>query len=154
MRDSAEKPILLAPAGSPQALRAAVYNGADAVYLGLNKFNARLKAENFTLENLSEWIEFCHLYGVEVCITVNTSLKKGELEEAKKFAEQLAALKADCIIATEPALIEFCAGLKGIRTVASTQLNIHNVMGAQTAKAMGADVAFCPEKQSSTIYAI
>lgn len=141
MRDSAEKPILLAPAGSPQALKAAVYNGADAVYLGLNKFNARLKAENFTLENLSEWIEFCHLYGVEVCITVNTSLKKEELEEAKKFAEQLAALKADCIIATEPALIEFCAGLKGIRTVASTQLNIHNVMGAQTAKAMGADVA-------------
>ena len=94
MRDSAEKPILLAPAGSPQALKAAVYNGADAVYLGLNKFNARLKAENFTLENLSEWIEFCHLYGVEVCITVNTSLKKEELEEAKKICRTARGVKS------------------------------------------------------------
>ena len=49
MRDSVEKPMLLAPAGSANALRAAVFNGADAVYLGLNKFNARLKAENFSL---------------------------------------------------------------------------------------------------------
>ena len=78
--------------------------------------------------------------------------KKEELEEAKKFAEQLAALKADCIIATEPALIEFCAGLKGIRTVASTQLNIHNVMGAQTAKAMGADVAVFVQRNNPRRY--
>ena len=79
MRDSAEKPILLAPAGSPQALKAAVYNGADAVYLGLNKFNARLKAENFTLENLSEWIEFCHLYGVEAVSYTHLTLPTNSL---------------------------------------------------------------------------
>lgn len=134
MRDSVEKPMLLAPAGSANALRAAVFNGADAVYLGLNKFNARLKAENFSLENISDWISFCHLFGVKVYVTVNTSLKKDELEEAKAFVKQLADLKADGIIVTDPALLCFCSSLKGIKTVASTQLNVHNVFGAETAR--------------------
>lgn len=141
MRDSVEKPMLLAPAGSANALRAAVFNGADAVYLGLNKFNARLKAENFSLENISDWISFCHLFGVKVYVTVNTSLKKDELEEAKAFVKQLADLKADGIIVTDPALLCFCSSHKGIKTVASTQLNVHNVFGAETARKLGADVA-------------
>ena len=59
---------LLAPAGSISALKAAVSNGADAVYLGLDLFNARAKAENFTIENIKEHIDFCHLYGVKVYI--------------------------------------------------------------------------------------
>lgn len=141
MRDSVEKPMLLAPAGSANALRAAVFNGADAVYLGLNKFNARLKAENFSPENISDWISFCHLFGVEVYVTVNTSLKKDELEEAKAFVKQLADLKADGIIVTDPALLGFCSSLKAVKTVASTQLNIHNFFGAETARKLGADVA-------------
>ena len=57
---------LLAPAGSPNALRAAIYSGANAVYFGLDKFNARINADNFTKENVREYVELCHLHGVKV----------------------------------------------------------------------------------------
>lgn len=140
MRDFANKPKLLAPAGNANALKAAVYNGADAVYLGIDKFNARLKADNFTLDTLAQWIDFCHLFGVEVNITLNTSLKKGELSEAKKVVEQLLSLKADSIIITDISLLSYCAKLDKINVVASTQLNVHNELGAKAVKRLGADV--------------
>ena len=70
---------ILAPAGSKEQLLAAVNNGCDAVYLGLDGFNARMKAPNFTAENIAEWVDFCHLYGVKVYVTVNTSVKTTNL---------------------------------------------------------------------------
>ena len=70
---------ILAPAGSKEQLLAAVNNGCDAVYLGLDGFNARMKAPNFTAENIAEWVDFCHLYGVKVYVTVNTSVKTRNL---------------------------------------------------------------------------
>ena len=63
---------LLAPAGSRQALTAAVQSGADAVYLGGPQFGARYSAENFTIEEMKTWVDYCHLYGVDVHVTVNT----------------------------------------------------------------------------------
>ena len=63
---------LLSPAGSFDALRAAVCNGADAVYLGLVGFNARQGARNFTVEELPEAVRFCHIRGVKVHLTLNT----------------------------------------------------------------------------------
>ena len=63
---------LLSPAGSMEALRAAVQNGADAVYLGSGIFNARVGAKNFTLEDLREAVSYCHIRGVRVHLTVNT----------------------------------------------------------------------------------
>ena len=70
---------LLAPAGSAAALRAAVQSGADAVYLGGTNFGARHSAENFSVEEIKRWTDYCHLYGVDVHVTVNTLIKEKEL---------------------------------------------------------------------------
>ena len=65
-------PELLAPAGNMECVRAAVANGADAVYLGLPRFNARVRADNFTEEELPGVVEFCHRHGVGVYVAFNT----------------------------------------------------------------------------------
>ena len=73
---------LLAPAGSPEALQAAVQAGADAVYLGFGPLNARRNAKNFTREQLEEGVAYCHLRGVKVYLTLNTLLFDRELDTA------------------------------------------------------------------------
>ena len=80
---------ILAPAGNQQSLICAVQNGADAVYLGLDKFNARMKADNFTSDNLSYWVNYCHLYGVKVYVTLNTSIKQNEYVEAAQMLQTI-----------------------------------------------------------------
>ena len=75
------KPEVLSPAGSPEAFRAAVYAGADAVYVGGMQFGARAFASNLSEEELKEAIDFAHIYGVKVYLTINTLLKKKEIEE-------------------------------------------------------------------------
>ena len=77
---------LLAPAGSPEALRAAVQNGADAVYLGWGRFNARQSARNFSDEEFREALAYCHTYGVRVFLTLNTLLTDRELPKALETA--------------------------------------------------------------------
>ena len=79
---------LLAPAGSRQALTAAVQSGADAVYLGGPQFGARYSAENFTIEEMKTWVDYCHLYGVDVHVTVNTLVKEKEIESLKEYLKQ------------------------------------------------------------------
>ena len=71
---------LLAPAGSPDSLKAAIASGADAVYLGLEQFNARTSAVNFNKTNLRENIEFCHIHGAKVYLTLNTILYDDEIQ--------------------------------------------------------------------------
>ena len=73
---------VLAPAGNPDSLRAAVINGADAVYLGASVFSARAKAGNFTQEQLIEAVRYCHLFGVKVYLAVNTIIKPEEYKDA------------------------------------------------------------------------
>ena len=73
---------LLAPAGSMEALRAAVQNGANAVYLGVGSFNARQSAKNFTPQTLVEAIKYCHIRGVQVHLTLNTLIADREMKEA------------------------------------------------------------------------
>lgn len=104
---------ILAPAGSKEQLLAAVNNGCDAVYLGLDGFNARMKAPNFTAENIAEWVDFCHLYGVKVYVTVNTSVKNDEFDGA--LATLFAAYKAnaDGVIVTDLALLAIAGRLGG-----------------------------------------
>ena len=77
---------LLAPAGSPDSLKAAIASGADAVYLGLEQFNARTNAVNFDISNLRENIEFCHIHGSKVYLTLNTILYDDEIQTAYKTA--------------------------------------------------------------------
>ena len=72
---------LLAPAGSMEALRAAVQNGANAVYLGCGSFNARQSAKNFTPQTLVEAVKYCHVRGVQVHLTINTLVSDREMNE-------------------------------------------------------------------------
>ena len=92
---------LLAPAGSPNALRAAIYSGANAVYFGLDKFNARINADNFTKENVREYVELCHLHGVKVYITFNTLIKDAEFEEFEEDVKACVDAKVDAFIVTD-----------------------------------------------------
>lgn len=140
---------ILAPAGSKEQLLAAVNNGCDAVYLGLDGFNARMKAPNFTAENIAEWVDFCHLYGVKVYVTVNTSVKNEEFDGA--LATLFAAYKAnsDGVIVTDLALLAIAGRLGGnLDVVASTQLNCHDESGARLLQSLGATTVVCARECS------
>lgn len=140
---------ILAPAGSKEQLLAAVNNGCDAVYLGLDGFNARMKAPNFTAENIAEWVDFCHLYGVKVYVTVNTSVKNDEFDGA--LATLFAAYKAnaDGVIVTDLALLAIAGRLGGnLDVVASTQLNCHDEYGARLLQSLGATTVVCARECS------
>ena len=89
---------LLAPAGSQEALRAAVQAGADAVYLGCGPLNARQNAKNFTPEELPQAVAYCHLRGVKVYLTMNTLLTDRELPQAARLGAQASAAGVDAIL--------------------------------------------------------
>ena len=84
-------PEVLAPAGNPAALEAAVLCGADAVYLGAGAFNARRGAENFTLEHLADTVRRCHIRGVRVYLTLNIVVRKDEIPQFLSDAEAACA---------------------------------------------------------------
>lgn len=92
------KPELLAPAGSMESLKAAVNNGCDAVYLGGKLFSARQYAGNFSMEELEEACDYCHLRGVKVYVTVNTLYKDEELKELVAFVGKLYKMGVDALI--------------------------------------------------------
>ncbi|MGI6726349.1 MAG: peptidase U32 family protein [Christensenellales bacterium] len=131
------KPELLSPAGSPEALRAAIAAGADAVYLGAAAFGARATA-GFDDQALEDAIRFAHLYGVRVYVTVNTLIKPQEMNSLLALLERLVALRADALIIQDLGL----AGL--IKTAypqicvhASTQMSVHNAPGARVLQQLG-----------------
>ncbi|MDD2439549.1 MAG: DUF3656 domain-containing protein, partial [Methanosarcinaceae archaeon] len=132
------KPELLAPAGSLNALRAAVENGADAVYLGARAFSARGYAANFSDKDLKEAIAYAHLRGVKVYVTVNTLLKDREIEEALKLLSFLETIGADAVLVQDLGLLALAKKyLPDLPLHASTQLTLHNSEGALFAKEMG-----------------
>ena len=92
-----ERIEVLAPAGNPAALKAAVFAGADAVYLGGSLFSARASAVNFSNEALREAVTFARERGVRVYVTVNTLIKDAELSEALEFCAFLCSLPVDGI---------------------------------------------------------
>jgi len=133
-------PKILSPAGNPDALVSAVYAGADAVYLGLDKFNARMKADNFNEENLPYYVNFCHLYGVKVFVTLNTSIKNSEFDEAIKLGLFCYNNFVDGLIVTDVAILNYFAkNYPEFDVTLSTQQNVHNVAGAKVAKALGSN---------------
>ena len=89
---------VLAPAGGPEQLRAAVRCGADAVYLGTGNFNARRRAENFGGESLKEAVAYCHGRDVRVFVTVNTLVRDGELGDVYAVLEEIGESGADAVI--------------------------------------------------------
>lgn len=140
---------ILAPAGSVDQLVAAVNNGCDAVYLGLDAFNARMKAPNFNAENLRHWVDFCHFFGVRVFVAVNTSVKNDELYRAAQTVRLAYDNFADGVIVTDLSLLQYAAQLaKPFEVVASTQLNVHDKEGATFLKNLGADTVVCARECS------
>ncbi|GFR36491.1 hypothetical protein TCEA9_23030 [Thermobrachium celere] len=89
---------LLAPAGDMESLKAAVLNGADAVYLGGKEFSARQSAANFDRDELIQAVRFCHAYNVKVYVTLNTLLKNSEIKQALEYAAFLYSIGVDAII--------------------------------------------------------
>ena len=129
---------LLAPAGSRQALQAAVQNGADAVYLGAGAFNARMGARNFSMEELAEAVTYCHIRGVRVYLTVNTLVTDREMERAAELLAQAAVCGVDAFIVQDLGLVSLCHQMApGVPVHASTQMSIHSLEGARQAAEMG-----------------
>jgi len=129
---------LLAPAGSPEAYRAAVLAGANAVYLGAKAFNARVNAGNFDTDALAEVIKDAHVRGVKVYLTLNTLIKDKELEEARKLASFAYKEGIDGVIVQDLGLIEILKETApGLPIHASTQMTIHNTDGVKAVQALG-----------------
>ena len=129
---------LLSPAGSPEAVIAAVQNGADAVYLGMGNFNARRGARNFSEEEFEKAVRYCRIRGCKVYVTLNTLVNDREMESAVRAAGLASDLGADGIIIQDLGLIKAVRrALPDIPLHASTQMSIHNLAGVEAAAEMG-----------------
>lgn len=116
---------LLAPAGSAEALRAAVQSGADAVYIGGKSFGARQSAENFTDDEIKTWSDYCHLYGVDVHVTVNTLVKERELHDLQSYVKRLNNAGVDALIVQDLGAAEIIKNTCPDLTLhASTQMSV------------------------------
>ena len=129
---------LLSPAGSPEAVIAAVQNGADAIYMGLGNFNARRGAKNFTDEEFERSMRYCRIRGCKVYVTLNTLVNDREIAQAVESARLAAQLGADGIIIQDLGLAyAIRQALPDIPLHASTQMSIHNLAGVEAAAEMG-----------------
>ena len=133
-----EKVEVLSPVGEVNSFYSSINAGADAVYMGLPKFNARMRAENITLENLEGLVTFAHLKGVKVYITLNTLLSNSEIKDAVKLAGEALKAGVDAFIVQDVGLITMLKlAYPNIVLHGSTQLGVHNVRGAIMAKSLG-----------------
>lgn len=133
-----DKIEILAPAGSMESLIAAINKGADAVYLGGNKFSARAYASNFDNDNMIKAIDYAHSYGVKVYVTLNTILKENEIEEAVRYSGFLYEIGVDAIILQDLGLFKrIREDYPEFEIHASTQMTIHNGEGALFFKEKG-----------------
>ncbi len=129
---------LLAPAGSPESVIAAVQSGADAVYLGFGAFNARRGASNFSEEEFAKAVRYCHIRGCKVYVTMNTLVGDRELADAANLASVASECGADGIIIQDLGLIKVIRqAVPDIPLHASTQMSVHNLAGVQACAEMG-----------------
>ena len=131
---------LLSPAGSPEALRAAVQSGADAVYLGMGSFNARRSAKNFSEEDFAAALRYCHERGVRVFLTLNTLLSDRELPEALESARLASRLGVDAVLVQDWGLFALLReALPDLPLHASTQMSLFTSGGACEAARLGCE---------------
>ena len=129
---------LLAPAGSAAALRAAVQSGADAVYLGGNMFGARHSAENFAIEEIKKQTEYCHLYGVDVHVTLNTLIKEKEIPAFSEYVKELGSTGVDAFIVQDIGAAEIIKKILPDMTLhASTQMTVTSLEGVKYLEDVG-----------------
>lgn len=135
---SALKPELLAPAGDGEMLRAAVFSGADAVYLGLLRLNARRSAGNFSTEELRAAVSFCHARGVRVYVTLNTTIYPAELPDAARAVQDIAEAGADGVIVQDLAAARLVKRIApSLPLHGSTQMSVHSLDGARMLARLG-----------------
>ena len=130
-RSQHDKHEILAPAGDKDSLIAAINNNADAVYLGLDDFNARVKAENFSKDNIGEVVRYAHLFGVKVYVTINILIKENEYPSLIEVIRACVKAKVDAYIIQDlgvARLIREC--FKGAVLHASTQMGVSSLRGA------------------------
>ena len=129
---------LLAPAGSMDALRAAVQNGANAVYLGCGIFNARQSAKNFTPQTLTEAVKYCHVRGVAVHLILNTIVSDREMQELTELIRHAAHSGVDAFIVQDLGVVQLCRqSAPHIPIHGSTQMTVHSLPGVQLCAAFG-----------------
>jgi putative protease len=134
----ARRPELLAPAGDWDAMRAAVANGADAVYFGLSNFNARHRATNFTLADLPRVVEYLHSHNTLGYVTFNTLIFSDELPEAAKFVRAIAESGVDAVIVQDLGLARLIARLApGLHVHGSTQMTLTEPLGVDFVRQLG-----------------
>ncbi len=129
---------LLSPAGSMESLRAAVQNGANAVYLGCGPFNARQNARNFTLDELPDAVRYCHVRGVAVHLTLNTLVTDREMPKAAQLITAAAKADVDAFIVQDLGIAALAKQMAPeVPLHASTQLSIYSLEGVQKAAQLG-----------------
>ncbi|WP_146005888.1 peptidase U32 family protein, partial [Fischerella thermalis] len=134
-------PELLAPAGNWECAKAAVENGADAIYFGLDRFNARMRAENFTEADLPELMEYLHSRGVKGYVTLNTLIFPQELREAQQYIRSIIAAGVDAVIVQDIGICRLIRHLSPDFPIhASTQMTITSTAGVEFAESLGCNL--------------
>ncbi|MBQ2139279.1 MAG: U32 family peptidase, partial [Erysipelotrichaceae bacterium] len=129
---------LLAPAGNFECLKAAVYNGANAVYLGGKNFSARAFANNFDEEELKKAVRFAHLHDVRIFVTLNTLLTEREFANAIKMADFYYENKVDALLIQDLGLYYYLKKkYPDFELHCSTQMHVHNLQGVRNARKLG-----------------
>ncbi len=132
------QPELLAPAGSPACALAAFEAGADAIYAGLSKFNARERGENFTPEVMAQIVDYARKRGRKVYVTLNTLVKENELPEVAEYLALLEEIAPDALLVQDPGIVRMVREYFPSLTLhASTQMGFHNSAGLEVAKELG-----------------
>ena len=134
-------PELLAPAGDWECAKAAVENGADAIYFGLEKFNARMRANNFTEADLPQLMEFLHRRGVRGYVTFNTLVFQNELADAENYLRAIIAAGVDAAIVQDVGICRLIRELSPDFPIhASTQMTITSAAGVEFARELGCNL--------------
>jgi len=135
---SGAKPELLAPAGRIETFFAALAAGADAVYVGAQNFNARLRAANFSMDDIARMTAFAHAQGRRLYVTLNTLVRQDELPELVRTLDALRRIQPDALIVQDLGVYRLARKLAPEMPLhASTQMTIHNLDGALQAQRMG-----------------
>lgn len=146
-----EKIEILAPAGSFDSVVAACVCGASSVYLGGKSLNARRNAGNFDYEELKKTVEYCHIHGVKVYLTLNIVMFDSEREELISAAKEAAEIGVDAIIVQDLGVLSILRNaLPDMPLIASTQMAVHNLAGALEAEALGCSVVVLARELSKS----
>lgn len=133
-----KKVELLAPAGNMENLKYAVMAGCDAVYLGLKKFGARAFSSNFSDSEFIEAVNYCHLYGVKVYVTLNTIIYDYEVEDFLKTVDFIHKNNVDAVLIQDLGMLDLVRKTyPNLEVHASTQMHIHNLDGVKVLEKLG-----------------